>query len=452
MQLFVLLDLFARSGGGGSGGGSGGAGLGLFALGYYPSLYIGKFIKKHCSRMLEVVLGAVYATIVTIILLVLGLLSLRAGLHAIAIVIGVWCGWGSAFFGVWERIWKRAQKTEQDIAVASQTDQIWNKANMLEYAKNVFMQYQSDWSTFNINNMQKYLTSSYAQHNLLLLRVLRELGRTNRMSNIVITNALIMDMHDDIDNSRDSYTVAFEASAQDELIENATGKVLFKDKTTYIEQWTFVRNGNGWLLGRIDQETANIFSQQESLQQFAHTNSMFYSLDMGWLFLPRRGVLFRTGKFGTSDINNHVVGTYNNHLVQLYTYDTSPASRGKVKPYIVAQVHLPKQYGGIVVQPDKGFFQRAIGGGAPNGYTKYEFEWTDFNKRYDVFATDADRLATFELLNPGFMAYLYDNDPQITIEVTDNIVYLYKSADVVTEQHYTQMLNILLKAFKELKL
>nr|MBP7775385.1 DUF3137 domain-containing protein [Candidatus Saccharimonas sp.] len=89
---------------------------------------------------------------------------------------------------------------------------------------------------------------------------------------------------------------------------------------------------------------------------------------------------------------------------------------------------------------------------APKGYTKYEFEWPDFNKRYDVYATDADRLATFELLNPGFMAYLYDTDGNICIEVTDNIIYLYKNQKAATSADYQLMVTLMQKAYKELQL
>ena len=50
------------------------------------------------------------------------------------------------------------------------------------------------------------------------------------------------------------------------------------------------------------------------------------------------------------------------------------------------------------------------------------------------------------------MAYLYDNDPGVTIEVTDNIVYLHKQASTIQAADYEKMLTILMRAFKELKL
>lgn len=184
---------------------------------------------------------------------------------------------------------------------------------------------------------------------------------------------------------------------------------------------------------------------------------MFYSLDMGWLLLPSKGLLMSRGRFGTSDINNHVVGTYNNRLVQLYTYTPIPLSKNSMN-WLVLQVTLPKSYGGIIAQRNrKVFSSTSVYQKTPKEYKKYEFEWNDFNKRYSVHATDADRLAAFELINPGFMAYLYDNDPNVSIEVADNVLYLYRylgarTTATVNTGEYETMLTIALKAFKELQL
>lgn len=447
------LDLFARGGGGGSGGGGSGGGGEIIALiGYFPSYYLGKLVKKLLPRKAELIVSASFASLFSILIFAVGIFGgFLGGYVAILVIIGIWAGWAAAFFGVWDRLKQRSQKAKQAIQLAGQTDSAWNEQALLDFSQRAFLQFQADWSSFNLTNMATYLTPNYARHNALLLQILREQYRTNLMSNVQIKNCLIIDIHDDADNSKDSFTVAFEASAVDQLIDNTTNSLLFQDTSTFTEYWTFVRSGSSWLLDHINQQTADMTSLNQSLYDFAARNSMFYSLDMGWLFLPRKGVLFSGGKFGVSDINNHVVGTYNGHLTQFYTY-VPFASSDKPVTQLVAQINLPKSYGGIVIRPDKNFFQKSFGGQTPKGYQKYEFEWPDFNKRYDVFATDADRLATFELLNPGFMAYLYDNDPGVTIEVTDNIVYLHKQASTIQAADYEKMLTILMRAFKELKL
>lgn len=461
MEHFFFLDLFGRGGGGGSSGGHGGGGSGveLIALiGYFPSYYLGKLIKKLLPRKAELIVSASFASAFSIILLIFGIAGGSFGtLFMILIISGIWAGWGAAFFGVWDRLKKRSQAARKVIAAAGARDPIWNEPSMLAHAQQTFLQYQYDWSTLNAMHTLSYTTPAFARHSTLLLAVLNELERKNIMANVQIQHSMIVDAYSTPDAAQGSFTVAFEASALDQLVDK-DGNVLFSDTKPFIEYWQFIRSGSTWLVDSITQQTQNLSAANTSIKQFAQVNNMFYSLDMGWLFLPTKGALMARGKMGVSDINNHVVGTYNNRLVQLYTFTPAPnANNGSPLSWLVLQLTLPKSYGGIIIQRDKSFFASAQYQKPPKGYAKYEFEWPDFNKRYDVHATDADRLAAFELLNPGFMAYLYDNDPGIGIEVADNTLYLFKylgstTTTAVDPLQYNRMLTIALKAFKELRL
>lgn len=252
------------------------------------------------------------------------------------------------------------------------------------------------------------------------------------------------------------YVVLFEAHANDELVDS-DGTVLFKSSSTFVEAWTFVRSGSTWLLADISQQTADKRQANTSLRQFAAQNSLYYSIDMGWLLLPKRSVLLGKTIFGTSDINNHTIGYYHGLLFQLYTYNPNPRDTA-VANMLVMQLTLPRSYEGILVQRKQNKFASLFAGSAkpPKEYAQYTYEWPDFNDRYAVYATNADRLASFELINPGFMAYLYDNDPGINIEVSDTTLFLTKpigtANTAITPEAYQQMLTIALKAFKELRL
>jgi hypothetical protein len=177
---------------------------------------------------------------------------------------------------------------------------------------------------------------------------------------------------------------------------------------------------------------------------------MYYSADWGWLLLPRRGKLFGAAKFGTSDINNHVIGLYNNNLlIELYTYVPTPKTNdSNYTQYLIAQVALPKRYGSIIVEA-KSSGLGSLFHTTPRGYNKISMEWPDFNKRYTVYATDVEQVTAFELLHPVYMEKLFALPFKVSIEVADNVVYLYtkdKKAD------YPTMYAILKDAFKEMKL
>ena len=451
--LYSTIELFARSGGGGSGGNSGGGGGEFFALlGYIPSYYIGLLVKKLLPRTAELIVSITSATIISIVLLViaahLGSFGILVG---ILIIIGVWAGWYAAFFSIVERLKSRIKKTSAQITIAASADPLWNAESLKQQYTTAFMDYQKDWSQFNLEHIISYTTPEYARHAGLLMRILKEMHRTNTMSEIEILESGIVAMQDSTYNDSDFFQVAFHAKAEDTLWDTRTQTALYTDRSKFTEYWTFVRKDDRWLLGNISQETADIASQNNAIKAFAEQNGMYYSLDMGWLFLPNKGVLFRGGKFKTSDINNHVVGLHNDLLVQLYTYE--PIRNTSI---LVAQINLPKSYEGIIIRR-KTFLATSGLPKIPSNYRRYTMEWADFNDRYTVHATNQDSLATFELLNPGFMAYLYDADADVSIEVADNVVYLYKRSVVSRTSlnmgpGYLGLFTILDKAFKELRL
>lgn len=198
------------------------------------------------------------------------------------------------------------------------------------------------------------------------------------------------------------------------------------------------------MLDHINQATADLEVINEQLRDFSAQNGYYYSLDMGWLFIPEHGQLFGEAKFGTSDINNHVIGLYNQLLVQLYSYNKRPQNDDK--PYIIAQVNVPRSYGNIVVRRKKRL-QLGI-----HGLNKVETEWTQFNNKYEVYASDAEQVTSFELLNPTYMEQLEALPFEVNIEVVDNVIYLYTDERTATIEIYQSMLDLVHKAFKELRL
>lgn len=455
------ISLLARAGGGGSGGGGGGSGGGLETLfvlaGYYPSFYLGKLIKHFFNRRSELIISIIAGVFASITLLIIGLHFGVIGAYVMAmVVIGIWSGWLAAFFGVWSKLRKKSKATKQQIHASSKTDSIWNETEMMNIAQATFARYQQDWASFNIQNLHQYMTPGYAYHASLLLAALKQLGRANRLSNIKINDTLIVQSVNDPYDTNDGFDVAFDASADDQLLDSQ-GNILFRDTSRFIEYWHFKRSGNTWLLSAITQQTQDLSVANLSLQNFARSNNMYYSLDMGWLLLPLNGLLMNRGRFGKSDINNHTIGMYNEHLVQLYTYSPTTTSTG-ADSWLVLQIVLPKSYGGIIVQPRRKYLTKRRAYNKPSkAYTKYSFEWGDFNDRYSVYATSPDQLATFELINPGFMAALYDSGLNMSIEVVDNVLYLYRYMGILSvaetsTDSYRTMLAIGLKAFKELRM
>jgi len=437
------LELFARAGGGGSGGSGSGDGGGIFVfLGYIPMHAVGavlyRFGKKSTGIRIAVnilgwIIAVIYAIVWTVIWRGFGLF---VGMAALA-------GMAGGLYNLLSKL-KQSKQTQADLAAASADDAAWSEEKLVEHAKRVFMQYQKDWSNLNIQAMQGYLTPHYYSHASLLAYTLKAMGRRDDMRDVKIQDAIILGVQNDTDDARDAFTIGITAQANDQLINTVTDQEIFTDRKPFTEYWTFQRSGSTWLLGGISQATADPYALNGQLRTFAQQHGYYYSLDMGWLFIPQRGQLFGEARFGVSDINNHIVGMYNNQmLVQLYSYVKNP--QNSLKPYVIAQVNVPKQYGNIVVRRKK-MLRMGI-----RGLEKVETEWTQFNDKYEVFASSAEQATSFELLNPTYMEQLEALPFEVSIEVVDNIIYLYTDELTATLEVYEAMLDLVNKAFKELR-
>jgi len=310
----------------------------------------------------------------------------------------------------------------------------------------IFKKYQHDWQEKNLPSIKTYTTPEYYKRAGLMLLALDQLHRKNEIEIGKIYGATIANRDDG------SAAATFVCDATDILLDEKNGhKLNTNHYKGYTETWIFKKGADGQpLLDAINPATIAPHTLRAEMQSWAEQNKMFYSPDWGTLTLPRRGVIFASSTFRTADINNHCIGLYEGDLVQLYTYSptTNVQVNGAPHPqYLVGQIAMPKSYGGILVMPNRLVDKK------PRGYKKYQLEWSEFNKRYDVFATDLDKVASFELLNPQFMEFLHDKvDFKITLEVVDNIIYFYaKGIKNTRPENYKTMLEILRRAHKELK-
>lgn len=462
--MIEIIDLLARAGGGGSGGGGGGGSSGgggdgnsfLVFVGYlicYWPVKIVKRIFKHHIFAISLSVAIIETIALIMLLFVFNTISLVAVWLDMLVVVGVWIGWQNAYYDVFEKFSKKIKKAKTDLAFAASVDPTWNEATLHQISQNAFLRYQDDWSNFKTDKLGEYLHPSYIPKAVYMMRSLYDLHRINKVQNPEIINVDFVEITDLVGKENDSFAVLIKARSNDQLIEIGSGKVLYADKSTFSEIWHFEREGETWLVKDITQSTENKALISSSLKTFAEQNNMYFSADMGWLFLPKYGNLQSKGGFGMSDINNHVIGMWNNNLVQLYNYTSNTAANSGGQTALIGQLNVPKTYSYILIRPKPKFFSSTLTVKLkPNKNTeKYTYEWPEFNRRFEVFAAEQDRLASFELLNPGFMAFMYDIDERIGIEVVDNIIYFIAPASLTAEK-YGKMLELLTRAYKELKL
>lgn len=440
MELQPLIDFFARGGGGGSGGG-----IGLLLVGYVPAHFAGALLRRKAHNPIGLSVMVVVTLAYAVLLFVSGSWLIVSGLAALV-------GGPIGYFGAVGYVAKAfRKKAAQDLVVAAKSDSTWDPAALEARVRSVFVDFQSDWSDFNVEHMKTYLTAAYAEHMRLVMAAIGVRQRRNLVKGPTILELFPVEVVDAPEDDQDRIRYYIRAQADDQLLETINGQesLLFEDKNTFTEYWRFVRINDNWCLEGIDQDTTAspaVLAHGNTIKQFASVNGLYYSPDWGWLLLPRRGLLFAKGKFGVSDINNHAIGLYRNVLVEIYRYSEGQTSDSKT--YTIAQAALPKRYDSLRVQAKVksfgGLFKRT-----PRGYNKLSLEWPDFNRRYTVYATNVEQVTVFELLHPVYMEKLFALNFKVSIEVVDNIVFLYSDDP---KADYQIMFNLLKDAFEEMKL
>ncbi len=442
LNVSVFTETFARAGGGGSsssGGGSGGDAI-VIIFGYLPMHFVGSKLRKKIPIQIASIIGWILSIIYAFVLLNLGFYGFMIGIAALV-------GMGAGLYNWFDKIVKIAGRASKKQELAFQKDGAWDKAKLEAVVRNVFDKYQNDWSHNNAESMKLYMTPKYYYHNQLMVQSLKQINRRNDMISPLINDLQIVDVVDMDDNSKDSFVMYINASANDNLYDTSTNEKLYEETGSFEEYWRFVRIDNSnWLLDGIGQVTEDPYMRNNTIAAFAQSHNYCYSLDWGSLLLPKRGQIFKSGSFKNSDINNHVIGIYNNTLIQIYNYNPNP-KQSDGQDYLIAQVALPKTYGNIVVRK-----KRLLSYFGTKGLTKISMEWGEFNKKYEVWASDMERATSFELLNPAFMVKLQELPFEVNIEVVDNIVYLYGTKIKSESANYETMLLILQQAFKEMRM
>jgi hypothetical protein len=416
-------------------------------VGYVPTHFVTNWLYKHVSELSAKVAGISVGIVVTIICILL------SPFFGILVGVGAVCGVYTGLPNTYAFVTKRAKQNKALLEYAAQRDGMWQENVIQQRINDVFMSFQRDWSEFNLDSMRQYMSPKFYRHMELMMTALWQMGRQNLVNGPMLLESSVIGAIDDRNNDKDQFTAYINGIANDVLVRREDKWPLYTDNSSFEEFWKFDRqpdpSGVGrdtWVLDGIGQATEETYLAVAPLQQFA---------DMGRLLLPDQGQLFSKSRFGSSDINNHVIGMWGDLLVQMYTY-IPLKNRDRADNYLIGQITLPKSYGGIIVKRKQNATRNIFGGllnwsSTPSGYQKISMEWPDFNDRYTVYATDMDKVTSFELLNPAYMVKLYDQNLPISIEVVGNIVYFYALV-VSTDSQYQEMLDILQGAFRELKM
>ena len=280
-----------------------------------------------------------------------------------------------------------------------------------------------------------------------MLNALEEIKRKNTASEVKINKLCLFTPVNDESVLPIKVLVMVKFSGLDELFDLKTDERLYCERGSgMVEFWHFIYDGKTLLLDDISQTTESSPHLVKELEAFAKEKGLFYSPDWGRLMLPTQGLIFTKRGLVTADVNNYILGQWGKGLVQLYTYSEKPAEPDSY--FLVGQINVPKSYAGVIVEAKSSKYKVV----KPEGYTMFEMEWGEFNKKYNVYAADEDALTAFELLNPKVIAMVYEKSLPYNLEVIGNTIYFFAKVSEAKEEDYAEMLEILADAFEILKI
>jgi len=349
----------------------------------------------------------------------------------------------AAFLVKAEKRRKRLLKEAMD--ASAEKDPLWVESDMTKRVSEAFATFQKAWSDLDAASMKDVLTESYYRRMVLELNVLINLKRKNTMEDVRLISVIMQDAMDDANDAKDVFRAQIRAWAKDTIVDTETGNTLHRESSGFTEYWTFKREGGAWRLDLIEQDTESQAMKEGAIADFSARNGFYYDPDFGWLMMPDKGSLFSAANFGTSDINNHVIGYHREKIVEFYTYRPRVDEDGNSSEnFVIAQAILPISHHDILVRRRK-----LLWNSAPKGMREVSLEWGDFNKKYFVCADPRDNVTSLELLNPKFMEKIHDLPFELNIEVVGNVLYLYT---LDRSASYDRMLEVLSWAFDEMKL
>ena len=136
----------------------------------------------------------------------------------------------------------------------------------LKQARNIFVQYQMDWSNLNCENMKSYMTDEYYQHACLMLEAISSMHRQNLVSDLRVKEYDF----EGYKNVSPRKNICFTFAGRDMLYDKEKqGYIINQYVSSASETWQFVEGKDGkLLLDKIIQPTRSSAHTVKALNDF----------------------------------------------------------------------------------------------------------------------------------------------------------------------------------------
>lgn len=140
------------------------------------------------------------------------------------------------------------------IQASQKFDTFWDEKNMKDFAREIFLKMQKVWMERDLKKADRQVSSAFMQKNLPIINHYKKKGLINIISHVNIKKITITDVHDNADDSKDSFAALIKAEMMDYLAyeDNHTRIVEGKDEIEVVSDlYIFTRKANRWILDEI---------------------------------------------------------------------------------------------------------------------------------------------------------------------------------------------------------
>lgn len=149
------------------------------------------------------------------------------------------------------RINKKKKQISAALEEMARIEPQWSEANLLKISKEKFLLLQAAWGQQDLGLIKAHLHQSLYPLWETQIKDQQSRGEKNIMAGLSIKSLRIVDVQNYRDDERDEFTVAFDASADDQTIRG--GNVISSNQSSFREFWTFEWEKSEWTLKEVTQ-------------------------------------------------------------------------------------------------------------------------------------------------------------------------------------------------------
>lgn len=152
---------------------------------------------------------------------------------------------------------KKSRESRKVLEEINKIDEFWDIDKIKKRIEETFFVVQKAWLTRDQNIAKEFVTKRLFDKHKAQTDLMIEQHRINKLENINLIKAEIVEVSDFVDNNKDFFYVFIKGSMIDYYIDDRTRDVVSGDcvhDQTFSEVWKFVREPLGWMLDEISQD------------------------------------------------------------------------------------------------------------------------------------------------------------------------------------------------------